>query len=330
MPGPYSRREMLALTGGVALAASLPDPARTAERIPELDLWGPPAGPSMVLAHGIRAGLFEGIAEEVSYTPWRNPDELRAGLTSGSVLLSVVPVQAAANLYNRGFPLRLANTMTDGLLYVLSTDPDLKTLADLRGRKIAVPFRGDTPELILSQLLKHAGLAAPEDLEIVYTGMPTEAMQMLLSGRVDVALSAEPGVSGAMIVGQTMGRPLYRAIDIQAQWGAMTGGSRALPQAGLAVTGTFMDAHGSVLPALTSAIAKAAAETVAEPATAAAHATDMLGLPTPLLAASVPWSNLIARPAREARADIERMLTAMVDGDLNRIGGKLPDDGFYL
>ena len=74
----------------------------------------------------------------------------------------------------------------------------------------------------------------------------------------------------------------------------------------------------------------ATADVLANPEAAAADATKALGLPAPLLAASVLASNRVARPAAEARADIERMLTAMARLDLAAIGGKLPDDAFYL
>ena len=105
---------------------------------------------------------------------------MRAGLTSGEILLSVVPAQAAANLYNRGFPIRLANTMTDGLLYTISSASDVNGIADLAGHSLAVPFRGDTPEIILGRLLTHHGLNGETDLAITYAGSPIEAIQLLI------------------------------------------------------------------------------------------------------------------------------------------------------
>jgi NitT/TauT family transport system substrate-binding protein len=103
-----------------------------------------------------------------------------------------------------------------------------------------------------------------------------------------------------------------------------------LPQAGLAVTQGFLDDHGAVLPDLLAALEAATADVLADPEAAAANATEALGMPAPLLAASVPNANLVARPASVARADIERMLTAMAGPDMDRIGGRLPDDVFYL
>ncbi|MFV0515042.1 MAG: ABC transporter substrate-binding protein [Jhaorihella sp.] len=325
----FTRRTIMAMAGAAAVLPVSTRPG-TAAQIPHLGFFGPPAGPSVTLAHAVAKGLFDPIAAAATFTAWRNPDELRAGLTSGTILLSVVPVQAAANLYNRGFPIRLANVMTNGLLYVISDKDDIGKVADLKGRKIAVPFRGDTPEIIFGQLLAHAGLDASGDLEITYTGSPIEAMQLLLSGRVDAALSAEPASSGAIVMGKTMGKNIHRAIDIQAAWGAMTGAAPVVPQAGLALTGAFVENHGDAVPQLLQIVEATTADTLADPQAAAANATGAFGMPAPVLAASLPYSNLVARPAQEARGDIERMLSAMAGPDMARIGGELPDDGFYF
>lgn len=328
-PGLITRRDSLAL---LSAAVALPVLSRPGFGAPmhALSLFGPPATPSVTLANAVAQGAFEGVADNTGFRAWRNPDELRAGLTSGEIALSIVPVQAAANLYNRGFPIRLANVMTDGLLYVISAQPDIVSITDLAGRTVAVPFRGDTPEIILGQLLRHNGLDPDTDLSITYTGSPIEAMQLLLAGRVEASLTAEPSTTAGVLRGAEAGQPVRRAIDIQQAWGEMTGAASVLPQAGLAVTQVFTETYGEALPAILSAIESTTAAVLDDPRAAARSATEALGLPAPVLAASIPHSNLVARMASSARGDIEEMLAAAAGTDLARIGGRLPDDGFYL
>ena len=325
-----TRRSLMiaALAGSTSFA--LPASLRAQTKLPELSLYGPPAGPSVTLAHAAATGKFNDLAEKASMTAWRTPDELRAGLTSGSILLSVVPVHAAANLYNRGFPIRLANVMTNGLLYIASGDAGISSIADLKGRSVAVPFRGDTPEILFGQLLVHHGLDAESDLNITYAGSPIEAMQFLLAGRVEAALTAEPSTTAAVIQGKQAGKDIRRVISLQQAWGEMTGATPVVPQAGLGIVKGFLDAHGDAVPAILAALEAATAEVLADPTAAAASATKALGMPAPLLAASVSHSNLVARPAAEARGDVERMLEAMSGKGMEKIAGKLPDDGFYL
>ncbi|WBU53990.1 ABC transporter substrate-binding protein [Paracoccus sp. SCSIO 75233] len=324
-----NRRALLRGAVVSASAVALPGLLRAQDRLDQLALFGPPAGPSVTLAHAVATDRFADIATAATMTAWRTPDELRAGLTSGQIVASVVPAQLAANLYNRGFPIRLANIMTEGLLYVLSEDREIGAIPDLAGRSVAVPFRGDTPEILFTQLLRHHGLGE-EDLTVSYAGTPVEAVQLLLAGRVEAAMVVEPAASAAVIQGRQAGKDVTRVIDITAEWGAMTGGPAVLPMAGLALTeAIYAEASGLVEP-IRAAIRETLPEVLADPEAAAANATGVLGLPVPVIAESVPNSRLVARNASEVRSEIEAMFRAMAGDDLGRIGGKMPGEEFYL
>ena len=315
---PLSRR---ALIGSTAAALALPAILRAAA--PQLALYGPPAGPSVTLAQAVASGALAELAGEVTLTIWRNPDELRAGLASGQIAASVVPVQTAANLYNRGMGLRLVNTMTDGLLSILAPEGALTGLAGLAGQRLAVPFVNDTPDFILRAVLAHHGLT--DSVELVPTGSPIEAAQMLLSGRIGAALLSEPASSGVILMGGMAGKTFARAVDLQDEWAAISNGL-ALPQAGLAVTEAF---DATLIPPLQAALVQATADVLADPEAAAAAAAPAFDLPAPVIAASIPHSRLITRAASEARPAIEAMLALMARDDPAIIGGHLPDDGFY-
>lgn len=325
-----SRRRLLALTGSAALVAGAGLPRRSAAApLDALSLWGPPAGPSVTLAHAVATDRLAQVAGQASFTAWRNPDELRAGLTSGQIVASVVPAQLAANLYNRGFPIRLANIMTEGLLYVLSEDRGIGAIPDLAGRSLAVPFRGDTPEILFTQLLRHHGIAEG-DVEVSYTATPVEAVQLLLAGRVEAAMVVEPAASAAVLRGRQAGKDVRRVIDITAAWGEMTGGAAVLPMAGLALTDAIYAEAPEIMDPLRAALRDATQDVLANPVTAAANATESLGLPAPVIAESIPNSRLVARDATEIRPEIEAMFRAMAGDDLKRIGGAMPGDDFYL
>ena len=126
------------------------------------------------------------------------------------------------------------------------------------------------------------------------------------------------------------GKDISRVIDIQKAWGEMSGGKPVLPQAGLAVTNAFAEANRDAVDRLQAALEESAASVNAYPEQAAAEATAALEMPVPVLTASVATSNLVAHRASAARAEIEAMLNTLSDADPALIGGKLPDDGFYL
>lgn len=319
-----SRR--LFLLQNAVFVAALSAPAILRAKPARLALYGPPAGPMITLAHALEAGFLADISDEVTLKTWTNPDELRAGLTSGAIDLSVVPVQAAANLYSRGLGLRLVNVMTDGLMSIMVPE-GMSGVSALVGKRLAVPFVNDTPDFILRAVLAHHGLL--EQVEQVPVGSPFEAAQMLLAGRIDAALLSEPVASGITIMGAKFGKTFVRAVNLQAEWGAMSGQRPVIPQAGLAVTAGFAERAPDLLASLQTALVAATAAVKADPEAAADNAAGVLNLPAPVLAASIPNSNLVARPASEARVEIEAMLALMAAADAAIIGGRLPDDGFY-
>lgn len=299
--------------------------------LPRLTLWGPPAGPSITLAHAAAEGLLRQVADKVEFKAWRNPDEMRAGLTSGTMQAVVMPTQVAANLYNRGLGVRLVNVMTDGLLYIVAEDPALTSIEALRGRKIAVPFRNDTPEFVFRRILKAKGMTAGTDLAVETTGTPIEAIQLLLAGRLDAALVPEPAATAAIVRGKLAGKTIVRTIDVQKLWAEMTGKLPAsLPQAGLAVTSAFHAEHGELVARLHDGLAKATAAVVAAPAAAANSAAAALELPWPIIEQSIPWSNLVCRRAAEARPALEAMFATIAEADASLLGGKLPAAEFFM
>ena len=294
-----------------------------------LTLYGPPAAPSAVLAHAVKGGFLKDVAPGAAFRAWKTPDEMRAAVASGSMGAVVMPSYAAANLHNRGLGLGLLDVLTTGLLYVVSKDETLKTVADLKGKTLALPFKNDMPDFVMARLLAKAGLAAGE-VALEYTASPPEAVQLLLTGRADAALLSEPAATGVIIKAKSMFMTVHRAIDVQAEWQAVAGTSE-IPQAGLALTTEVQQALGAAGAAdLQKAIEAALADALADPAAAADAVADALGFPAEIIAASFPTSHLSAIPASAARKTLEGFYGVLAEANPAIIGGKLPGDGFYL
>lgn len=294
-----------------------------------LALWGPPAAPSIVLAQAIASGELKEIDAAAAFRTWRTPDEMRAGLASGSMQVVIVPSNVAANLHNRGLAVGLLNIMTRGLLYVVAGE-EIGRIENLAGKKIGVPFRNDMPDYILQRLLTRAGLKVGKDAQFEYAGTPPEAMQMLLAGRVDAALLAEPGATAAILRAKVGLKWFTRAIDCQKEWAAIVGGNGFIPQAGLVVTQAFADRVGRKgLETLQNALQAAVEYTVDHPLRASVAAATEIGLLSPVVAEAIPYSNLAALPASSIRPELEKFFSILAEDDPRIIGGKLPGDSFY-
>ena len=135
-----------------------------AQKLPKLTLAGPSAAVSNALIHMVDSGALNDIADVVEFVPWRDPDQLRVMALDGRADVLAMPTNVAANLYNRGAKLQLINVSTWGVLWLVSRDPALKSLADLRGKELAMPFRGDMPDIVLQLLAEQQGMDVRKDL----------------------------------------------------------------------------------------------------------------------------------------------------------------------
>lgn len=317
-----------------ALALVVTGAAVAADKLERLVLAGPPAAVSNPLVRMVDSGALDDIAETVSFVTWRDPDQLRALALEGETEVLAMPTNVAANLYNRGVELQLLNVSTWGILWVVSRDPNVHRLADLKGEEIAVPFRADMPDIVLNLVARTQGIEPKRDMKLRYVASPMDAMQLLIMRRVDHALLAEPAVS--MALRKTRSFPLeliapdlYRAVDLQQEWGRVFDTDARMPQAGIVVMGAARQ------PEVAQRVAQAYADALAWCRDHAAECGVAVARHTPQLTAeavadSIPQSQLDAVSAVAARESLERFFGKLMQTAPALIGGHLPDDGFYF
>ncbi len=322
----FTRRTAL-MTGAAFLA--MPAVLRAnAPRLPRLVLQTPGSGPAMLMAHARALGLFDAIADAVDLSIWTTGDEMRAGLVSGRVPVTVMPTQGAASLYNRGFGLRLVATLTDGHCGLIARGMEDCTIPDLRGKSVVVPNFNDFTGHMMRLALAHHGVGL-DALTLIPATTQMEAAQVLLSGRADVALLAEPGATAALMRGRAEGLDLHRGVQMRDELGRMTGLRPSLPQAALAMRADFASQHPWLAGALTTALSEAAADLNANPAQAAENAAPFVERAAPMLAQAIPFANINVLAAQVARPEVEALYQALIAADAGIIGGALPDDGLY-
>ena len=305
-----------------------------AQKLPKLTLAGPSAAVSNALIRMVDSGALSDLAEVVEFVPWRDPDQLRVMALDGRADVLAMPTNVAANLYNRGTKLQLINVSTWGVLWLVSRDPALKSLADLRGKELAMPFRGDMPDIVLQLLAEQQGMDVRKDLQLRYVASPVDAMQLLVMRRVDHALLAEPAAS--MALRKTGSFPLsviapelHRSVDLQQEWGRVFARAARIPQAGIAVMGALRER-----PELVARIEAEYARSLAwckdnAEACGKAVAARIDLLSPEAVTDSIAVSQLEAVSVADARAELEFMFGRLVAKNPALVGGKLPDEGFY-
>lgn len=305
-----------------------------AEKLPKLILSGPPGTVSFPLMHMAESGALADYADSVEFTTWRDPDQLRLMALDNKAQILAIPTNVAANLYNRGIKLKLANVSVWGMLWIVSREADAKTLADFKGKEIAMPFRGDMPDIIFELVARAQGLDPRKDFKLRYVGTPFDALQLLITRRVDQALLAEPAVS--MALHKTRSLPisiiaptLYRSVDMQQEWGKALQRSPRIPQAGIAILGEMRN-NPQFIAAVNAAYQASlqwCMEQAKECGEMAVRHSDMLEATA--ATDSVAASILDVKESAQARDELEYFFDVLMKSNPATIGKHLPDDGFY-
>lgn len=322
-----NRRQFLECLTAAAGLVALPARAATLDH---LTVWGMPASPSVVLARAVASGALSSLVGDARFDVWRTADQMRAGVVSGDIALFAAPSYAAANLFNRGAGVRLVNVLTWGLLYIFAGQGvRLERIEDLKGKTLLVGAKNDAPDLLTRFVLKAAGLEPDRDLTLSYVGTSAEAVPLLLAGKADAAVLPEPAASAAEIKAKQAGVVVTRALDVTELYAAQSGRPVGIPQAGLAVTEGFLNAHPDIVAALHAAAVEAASWVAVHPKDAATLIADPLKLPVPIIEASLPRFRLKVASARDARADLEAYFEALMTLSPDIVAGRLPEPAFY-
>ena len=327
---PLGRRPLLAGLSALALGTGAGLwPIGTRAAVDRLTLYGAPIGVSLPLAHLVEHDLLRPVVGQTALHIWRSPDEMRAGVAAGDIELTTSPAPTAANLYNRGTGMRLAAVLTTGMLYLMTTDDGIVSPADLAGRPVLVPFRGDMPDRVLRLLLDAEGLSL-DDVTVEYTATPLEAAQLLLAGRAPAAVLQEPAATAAILRGRANGVRVRRAVNLQEAFAAATGRSADIPMAVLIIRDSLRRRAEGLTERLVDELRSSTAWVIENPAAAAALGESAMGLRASVLEQAIPHMNLTVRRPTEVREHLSFFYELLASDSAALLGGRLPDAGFYL
>lgn len=304
-----------------------------AEKVKKLILSGPPAAVSNPLIRMVEANVLSDVAEEVEFVLWKDPDQMRALALKGGVDFLAIPTNVTANLFNRGVDIKLLNVSVWGILWLVSRDPALQSLEDFKGKEIAVPFRGDMPDVVFGAIARQKGLDPKKDFAIRYVSSPIDAMQLLVMRRVDHALLIEP--AAAMALRKTKSFPLsvvapdlYRSVNLQTEWAEAFDRKPRIPQAGIALLDSELP--DAVVQRFNEEHAKAVQwcrDNPQQTGEIVEQYTKMLMAEA--VADSVVKSQMMHMSAIDSRAELEQFFNLLHETTPALIGGKLPTDAFY-
>lgn len=257
-----------------------------------------------------------------TFQAWKSPAELRQLLMGDKPVLAVAPSLMAAVLHARDIPFALvAGEITDGSVKLIGKGAPLERLSDLQGTTLALPFKGNFPDL----LLKRLDSGDTPSFRPLYTGNYMASMQMLIAGKAGAALLVEP--LATMVTGKAP--DLHVIADTCVLWKAETGLSHC-PVAGALLANPVLAADKTQFHLVRDAH-RQAFEALAVSKTRPAELLSGQFAELPRAAAVEGFVEIRPRllPMPGNRSALEGFLKAIASVSPEAVGGVMPDADFY-
>lgn len=254
-------------------------------------------------------------------------DELLGKVVSGDLDIALIPANVASVLYNRtegGITALNINTL--GVLYVVSSDDTITSVADLKGRTICLTGKGNTPDYVMKYLLTSNGLST-DDVTLEYKSEPAEVAAILKEQPDAVGMLPQPFVTVAV----SQNEALKIVLDCTEEWQKIQGESGSQLVTGVTVVrNEFLTAHKDLVNQFLADHTASTGYAGANPEkTADLIAAAGIIEKAPVALKALPYCNLASITGDELKNALEGYLTVLFEQDPASVGGALPGEDFY-
>ena len=204
-------------------------------------------------------GLFRRNGLDLTPVNFSQGTEAVRAIASGQSPLGASAVFGGVASYAAGLKdLRIVGTNLQPLVivFLVKADSDVKTVADLKGRKIGVQANTSLIQFLLSDMLEGAGLAVSDVKPVNTTSVPA-TLTAIDNGIVDCGFSLPP--ASTQVVEQGKMRVIYDS----------TTSAPKLTEHALFVHAPFIESNGPVVERYVNAVAQAQSLVRRDPASAA-------------------------------------------------------------
>ncbi len=269
-------------------------------------------------------------SEELSYTYdftiATAADEITTGLIQGDFDIALLPANAASVVYNRTEgAISVIDINTLGVLYVVTGDESVTSLADLAGKTIYTTGKGTTPEYALNYVLAQNGLS--DQVTIEFRSESTELAAILSEDSSAICLLPEPYATVALSTNDT----LHRVASLSDEWDALQTEDGSAMVTGVTVVRTeFLEAHPEAVADFLAEHQTSVDYVNANPTEAGELVAEIGIIESASVAANaIPNCSLVCITGDEMKTKLEGYLQVLYDQDASSIGGAMPGDDFY-
>ncbi len=175
------------------VAAKTASPSPTARPVTKLvAAYSNITGDNWVMWYAFEKGFFKANGLDVTLQSISGGSQTSAALVAKQVEVAQFGGSEALSANVQGGDLVMVGQMAPVYPYILYTRKDIKTVADLKGKKIGVSNPGGSSDIATRAALKAEGLDPDKDVLITSVGSHSARTAALLSGAIDAGVDDPP------------------------------------------------------------------------------------------------------------------------------------------
>ncbi|RGY98539.1 ABC transporter substrate-binding protein [Clostridium sp. AM58-1XD] len=254
-------------------------------------------------------------------------DELVGKMVKGDLDIALLPANVSSVIYNKTKNVSVIDINTLGVLYMVSADDSVSSIADLKGKTVYLTGMGTTPDYVLRYLLGESGLSE-SDVTLEYKSEPAEVAAILKDNPQAIGLLPQPFVTAACAQNES----LNIIIDMTEAWDsvqeASAGGS--LVTGVTIVNNDFLSSHPEAVEQFIAEHEESALYTSDHP-DESAELIAAAGIieKAPIAKKALPYCNITCITGEAMKRALSGYLNVLYQADPASVGGSLPDDSFY-
>lgn len=254
-------------------------------------------------------------------------DEIIPLLSKGELDMAAIPANLAAVLYQKTEgQLQVAAVNTLGVLYVVTKDETVQSVADLAGKTIYSTGKGTTPEYVLNYILSENGIDPQTDVTVEYKSEATEVLATMQAAEQGaIAVLPQPYVTAA----QAQVEGLTVALDLTQEWNKVNADSDLITGV-LVVRKEFAEQNPQQVQAFLQDY-KNSITWVKENTEQAAQLVADYGIvaKAALAQKALPACNLTYLDGSDMKQKLSGYLQVLYEQSPEAVGGSMPGDDFY-
>lgn len=284
-----------------------------------------PEGPSTVSFIRMMENNSAVNGQSIEFVVKTDPTQLQAMMMQQKADFVVLPTVMAANMYNKGVDYRLLAIPVWGTLYIITRNPQLRTMEDLRGQEVHLFGQSGTADVLFRYYLKKNYI---KDVGLNYSFTSNQELAMaLLHKKISTAIISEPLVSHLL----TKDSNLRIISQLTCEVIDKKNNTNTFAQSSFLANNKFIDSYPDLTRKISRMYQNSCAYTKSNPEESA-KLMIKYGFYTDLKVAeeSIKRCNIKYRKANELSQEIDSYLRIFYNFDPASIGGKMPDKNFIV